>query len=76
MGNKAPHEYFGIVFNQCETANPVYGNFTDKEKLLENLSVNCIPHNIVEMNFTHYEDFLRERRKLMAMKIKEFYYSL
>lgn len=76
VGNKAPHEYFGIVFNQCETANPVYGNFTDKEKLLENLSVNCIPHNIVEMNFTHYEDFLLERRKLMAMKIKEFYYSL
>ncbi|MDD3077898.1 MAG: DUF262 domain-containing protein [Paludibacter sp.] len=76
VGNKAPHEYFGIVFNQCETKNPVYGNFTDKEKLLENLSVNCIPHNIVEMNFTHYEDFLLERRKLMAMKIKEFYYSL
>jgi hypothetical protein len=28
------------------------------------------------MNFNHYEDFLLERRKLMAAKIKDYYFSL
>jgi len=44
--------------------------------LKENLSINCIPENIVNMDASHYEDFLLERRKLMAKKIKNYYYSL
>jgi len=28
------------------------------------------------MDFSHYEDFLLERRKMIAMKIKQFYDSL
>lgn len=76
IGNKAPYDYFGIVFKQCETKVNVYGNINSEEKLLENLTCNCIPVDIVMMNFNHYEDFLRERRKLMAAKIKAYYYSL
>lgn len=76
VGNKAPNEYFGIVFNQCVSNEVVYGNITDMEILLDNLSVNCIPHDIVEMDYSHYEDFLLERRKLMANKIRQYYYCL
>jgi len=76
IGNKAPFEYFGVVFNQCETKVNFYGNINDKEKLLNNLACNCIPTNIIMMNFNHYEEFLLERRKLMAEKIKTYYYSL
>jgi|GEM_PF-3335415 len=36
--------------------------------LKENLSINCIHENVVSMDATHYEDFLLERRKLMAKK--------
>ena len=76
IGNKAPYEYFSIVFNQCETKVNLYGNINDNEKLQDNLFRNCIPVNIGVMNFNHYEDFLLERRKLMAAKIKSFYNSL
>jgi len=76
IGNKPPCDYFSIVFNQCETRDNVYGNINDKEKLLLNLSCNCIPENVVSMDYKHYEEFLLERRKLMAAKIKGYYYSL
>lgn len=76
VGNKAPNEYFGIVFNQCVSKEVIYGNITDMEILLDNLSVNCIPHDIVEMDYSHYEEFLLERRKLMANKIRQYYYCL
>jgi hypothetical protein len=76
IGNKPPCEYFGTVFNQCETKINVYGNINDKEKLLENLAANSIPENIVTMDYKHYEEFLLERRKLMAKKIQGYYYSL
>ena len=76
IGNKPPCDYFGIVFNQCETKVNVYGNINDKEKLLENLAANSIPENIVTMDYKHYEEFLLERRKLMAKKIQGYYYSL
>lgn len=76
IGNKAPYDYFGVVFNQCETKDKVFGNIDDKQKLIENLACNCIPANIVMMNYNHYEDFLLERRKLMADKIRKYYYSL
>jgi len=76
IGNKPPCDYFGIVFNQCETKVNIYGNINEKEMLLENLNANCIPENVVSMDYKHYEEFLLERRKLMAKKIKGYYYSL
>lgn len=76
IGNRPPCEYFGIVFNQCETKVNVYGNINDKAKLYENFAANSIPKNIFTMDYKHYEEFLLERRKLMAKKIKEYYYSL
>ncbi len=51
-------------------------NITDIEILKENLRVSCIYGNIVEMDAIHYENFLKERRKLMAKKIKDYYDSL
>ena len=53
-----------------------FGNISDTTLLKENFSVNSIPENIVSMDATHYEDFLLKRRKLMAKKIKDYYYSL
>ena len=37
---------------------------------------NCIPTNITEMDYSHYDEFLATRRKLMAEKIREYYYGL
>ena len=76
VGNKAPNEYFKNLFEQCVSKEMKFGNITDLNLLKKNLIINCIPENIVLMNVSHYEDFLLERRKLMAKKIKEYYYSL
>ena len=42
----------------------------------KNIEQNCIPANIIEMEHTDYDSFLNERRRLMAQKIKSYYYSL
>ncbi|HET9569793.1 MAG TPA: DUF262 domain-containing protein [Bacteroidales bacterium] len=73
IGNKAPYEYFGTVKEQCESKVLKYGNINDETILSENLSKNCIPESIFEMNHGHYEVFLLERRKLMAAKIHRYY---
>ena len=75
VGEKAPNEYFGVVFGQCDTKNCVFGDIDNKEALEKNLKMNCIPLDIVSMDYTRYDDFLLERRKLMAAKIKDYYYS-
>ncbi|WP_455582627.1 GmrSD restriction endonuclease domain-containing protein [Dysosmobacter sp.] len=76
IGKKPPKEYFGEAFRQCETKKITCGAITDAELLKENLAANCIPLNIVDMDHTHYAEFLEQRRKLMARKIREYYYSL
>lgn len=74
--NKAPKVYMGEVNQQCISKNPTIGSIVDKELLEENLKENCIPKNFDEMDINDYDEFLKERRKLMANKIKKYYYSL
>ena len=38
--------------------------------------INDIPLNIMEVDHSNYEDFLKERRILMANKIKNYYEDL
>lgn len=42
----------------------------------DNLEQNCVPVGIMDMGIDQYDSFLQERRKLMALKIKDYYYSL
>ena len=76
IGNKAPNEYFKMVFEQCDSKLPKYGNISDISILKNNLIANCIPEGIQDMDASNYDQFLLERRKLMAKKIKNYYYSL
>ena len=76
IGEKAPNEYFKILFEQCETKALKFGNITEKDILINNLNENCIPLNILSLDFENYNNFLLERRKLMAKKIKEYYNKL
>jgi hypothetical protein len=45
-------------------------------ELENNLRVNCIPSEIINMKIDNYEHFLNARRRLMADKMKEYYFSL
>lgn len=76
IGDKSPIEYFKIVHEQCETKSLKYGNIADPDILRENLKSNCIPESILSMDYNDYDEFLLERRKLMARKIKDYYYKL
>ncbi|MCD7785903.1 MAG: DUF262 domain-containing protein [Oscillospiraceae bacterium] len=76
ISDKAPCEYMQTVFEQCQTKKPVYGGIVDDEQLRENLRQNCIPEGFENMDVSDYADFLEKRRKLMAEKIRDYYYSL
>lgn len=76
IGDDAPNVYFKKVLRQCAGEEMTIGNISDEETLKKNLAGNCIPLSVVNMDFHSYEVFLVERRKLMAQKIKAYYYSL
>ena len=63
-------------YNEKIQGNARYGNITDLNCLKTNMAENCIPEQIVDMDYSDYPDFLIARRKLMAAKIKDYYYSL
>lgn len=54
----------------------VYGGITDPEDLQKNLFENCIPEGFDQMDIWDYTLFLEQRRKLMAMYIRDYYKSL
>lgn len=75
IGKKSPIKYMGQILNQCNSGELKYGSITDLKELHNNLEQNCIPKNIFEINIDNYEDFLNERRILIATKIKNYYSS-
>ena len=76
IGDKPPVEYIKATYDQCDTQQPVYGVITSKEQLEENLRRNCLPVSLAEYEMDNYEQFLVNRRKAMAQKIKDYYYAL
>lgn len=76
LGNKSPKAYFEILNQSMGNDENKLSGIIDQSELSENLSTHCIPDGIQEMELEHYEDFLLQRRKLIALKIKSYYASL
>ena len=76
VGNKSPKEYFVLLKSLIENSDSSLTGIHSWQELEENLKIHCIPCNIVNMDIDDYSDFLLERRRLMALKIKEYYFSL
>lgn len=76
ISDDAPNAYFGKVAAQCESGEIVLGNIADKELFAMNLEENCIPQNIINMTVENYDEFLSERRRMMAMLIQKYYKRL
>ncbi len=53
-----------------------YGGIRDSKALKSNMRANCIPESIFDMTVEDYDQFLEERRTLMARKIRDYYRSL
>lgn len=76
IGKHAPNEYFQLALNQCGTDVAKCGSILNREELIKNLEMNCIPEDVFEMDYTCYNEFLEKRKLLMAQKIRKFYESL
>ena len=77
IGKKAPNVYLKEAKERCLSGNAEQsGLVNDIEKFYANLETNCVPLEALDMDFNSYEVFLEKRRKLMAAKIKKYYYSL
>lgn len=73
IGNKPIEIYLNEAIEQCNDGDLKYGGITDFELMLENLKQNAVPDTIFEMTMENYQEFLIERRKLMAVKMKKYY---
>ncbi len=76
IGSKSPKEYLAGVKEQCNGGEPKYGRIDSMDGLLANFRMNAIPESVFEMELPDYENFLAQRRRLMATKMRAFYFSL
>lgn len=76
VGNKPPRDYFELIKTQMTSGDGRLSGLSSEQEILDNLKMNCVPVEITQMNFDDYQDFLTMRRKLMANKIKDYYFSL
>jgi hypothetical protein len=76
IGDKSPDIYFKQVLEQCQGEGKTYGAIDNLPELHRNLEMNCIPQSVFEMTIKDYDNFLLERRQLMAKKIREYYFTL
>ena len=77
IGAKSPDIYFNELKKQCSGEIALkYGGIDNMVELMNNLKTHCIPESIFEMTVENYGEFLEQRRKLMAQKMKNYYFSL
>ena len=76
IGDDPPAAYFGALWRQCKNGEAQYGGITDADGLRANLAAHCIPQGMDAAEVRDYDGFLKERRLLMAGKIRDYYKSL
>jgi len=76
ISDKAPAKYFAELAAQCSGDKVLYGGITDRDEMLDNLRMNCVPEGMLNGSISDFQPFLEERRKLMALKIKAWFKKL
>lgn len=86
LGNLAPKEYMAKVVDEIKAKEIAikdnksyeseYSSIKSQDVLIDNKALNCIPESLDTSDHTHYNEFLSQRRQLMAQKIKAFYLGL
>ena len=66
--DKRPEQYFREVADQCTGGKKKYGGITSADDPRTNLRVHCLPESLLHGEIPAYDDFLGERRKLMAQR--------
>ena len=73
IGDKAPEEYFRELREQVHGGRRRYGGIVDEPTLCKNFAGNCVPATMLDDSPPGYDAFLTERRRLMAIKIKDWF---
>lgn len=76
ISNKPPTVYMGEVESQIASGVLRLGEITDAAELARNLAENAVPAWVGEVDAERYREFLTERRKLMAARIRDYYRAL
>lgn len=76
IGDKPPEKYFEDLAEQVNGGKKKYGGITDEADLRANLRASCIPESMLDGRIPDYDDFLAERRRRMALKIKTWFEAL
>ncbi len=76
IGDKAPGIYMAEVRDQVNGGKLKYGGIILEAELKKNLEANCIPLAVLNKGEMDYEDFLSERRTLMAAGMRKHFLNL
>lgn len=76
IGDRPPEKYFSELLDQANGGPIRYGGITDMETLRENFKQNALPDYLLQGHVPDYETFLKDRRQLMAQRIKKWFESL
>jgi len=73
ISSKAPEIYFSELAEQCDGGAKKYGGITEAEGMRMNLRMHCLPETFLDGEIPSFDDFLEQRRKLMALKIRDWF---
>ena len=76
ISNKPPATYMAEVDAQIESGTLSLGEITDANDLARNLAENAVPAMLADVTAGSYQEFLAERRRLMAAIIRDYYQTL
>lgn len=76
IGDKAPNVYFKELAEQCDGGKKKYGGIVRNGEMCANLEMHCLPESMLNGHIPSYDEFLEQRRRLMAQKIKRWFEAL
>lgn len=76
IGNRAPAQYLAELAEQAAGGARRYGGIVEAAEMRANFRASCLPETLLDGQIPAYDDFLEERRKLMALKIKAWFETL
>jgi len=76
ISNTPPKTYFPQLAEQVNGGPQKYGGIVDRAEMEKNFAQNCVPLSLLDGEIPDYDDFLAERRKLMAQRIKTWFEAL
>ncbi len=76
IGDTEPAVYFERLWEQCKTGKTCYGSIKNADNLRDNLAQHCIPQQDTDLRIDGFDEFLQARRKMMSVKIRDYYKKL